>query len=41
MPKKSSRGRPVSAQVGKGAYWRWPEASVIWMKVGQRVESTN
>lgn len=28
-PKKSSRGRPVSLQTGKGMYCKWPAASVI------------
>ena len=30
MPKGSSRGRPVSLQIGKGMYWSWPWESVIW-----------
>ena len=29
-PKGSSRGRPVSLQIGNGMYWSWPWESVIW-----------
>ena len=37
MPKKSSSGRPVSLQTGKGMYCRWPAASVIFLVLGARI----
>ena len=41
MPKKSSRGRPVSLQVGKGMYCSWPAASVIYFAVRSLSRTTS